>query len=165
MKLTLLLTLLGCAFLFLAIWAATITLPFKTLAGNFPKDVQKRLEPRINNLPMSANRFWGGLLTVFLLLCWLGVFVYGGFDGMRNNYGFWQYFIRFIIIAYGVKAFDIICLDYVLLTKTRFFQHYLSETEGCEGWKQFGYNRKQQLRQIIFMPFFCLALAWLFSSL
>ena len=47
MKLTLILTALDCVILFLAIWAATITLPFKALAGYFPKDVQKRLEPRI----------------------------------------------------------------------------------------------------------------------
>ena len=63
-------------------------------------------------------------------------------------------------------TFILTALDCVILfTKTRFFQHYLPETEGCEGWKQFGYNRKQQLRQIILMPFFCLALAWLLGSL
>ena len=45
------------------------------------------------------------------------------------------------------KAFDI--LDYILLTKTRFFQHYFPETEGCAGWQDFGYNRKQQTRQCI----------------
>ena len=42
-----------------------------------------------------------------------------------------------------IMAFDIICLDYFLLTKTRFFLYYFPETEGCAGWKDFGYNRKQ----------------------
>lgn len=49
-----------------------------------------------------------------------------------------------------------VCLDYILLTKTQFFQHYFPETKNCIGWKQFGYNRKQQIRQCIIIPVCCL---------
>ncbi len=37
------------------------------------------------------------------------------------------------------------------------------ETEGCEGWKQFGYNRKQQIRQCIIIPICCLLSALVFA--
>ena len=60
----------------------------------------------------------------------------------------------------GVKAFDIIVLDYILITKTQFFQHYIPETKGCAGYHSFGYNRKEQLRQILMMPFSAMLLAW-----
>ena len=62
-----------------------------------------------------------------------------------------------------IMAFDIICLDYFLLTKTRFFLHYFPETEGCAGWKDFGYNRKQQTRQCILSLSGSLITAWIFT--
>ena len=45
------------------------------------------------------------------------------------------------------------CLDWLLLTKPHFFQRFYPETEGCEGYHQFGFNRKEQLTRIILFPF------------
>ena len=39
------------------------------------------------------------------------------------------------------------------------------ETEGCEGWQQFGYNREQQTRQCIIIPICCLLSALVFAYL
>jgi hypothetical protein len=39
----------------------------------------------------------------------------------------------------------------------------MPETKGCAGWKQFGYNRKQQIRQCIIIPVCCLIGALIFS--
>ena len=99
MLLTIVLALTGCALLFLMIWEATVTMPFSALAKNFPLDVQERLKPRLESMPLTPK----------------------------------------------IKVFDIVGLDFFLLTKTRFFQHYLPQTEGCAGWKQFGYHRKGTL--------------------
>ena len=52
-------------------------------------------------------------------------------------------------------------LDYFLITKTQFFQHYIPETKGCAGYHSFGYNRKEQLRQILTQPFAALLIAWI----
>ena len=163
MGLTILLTFVMMALLFLMIWSATVTLPYKGLARNFPKDVQERLEPRLSNLPMSGKRIIGWIALILILLLMIGVFVWGGLDGISRGYGFWQLFLRFFIIGVGVKAFDIIGLDYFLLTKTRFFQHFFPETEGCAGWQDFGFNRKQQLQQIVMTPIFCLITAWILT--
>ena len=68
-------------------------------------------------------------------------------------------------MLYLLKAFDIICLDWLLLTKSHFFQHYYPETEGCAGYHQFGFNRKEQLTRIVLFPFLSLLLAWVCTLL
>jgi len=63
------------------------------------------------------------------------------------------------LILYIWKAFDIVCLDLLLLTKSHFFQHFYPETEGCAGYSQFGFNRKGQTIRIIVFPFVAAAFA------
>ena len=123
MGLTILLALAGCALLFFGIWGVTVTMPTKLLAKNFPEDVQARLKPRLDNLPMSPRRALGWGILVLFCLAYAGLFVVAGIDGLRRDYSFWQLFIRFLVIGGAIKAFDIGALDYFLLTKTRFFQH------------------------------------------
>ena len=152
MKLTILLSLTGCALLFFGIWDVTVTMPTKMLAKNFPKDVQERLQPRLEEWErqgMTPRRFLGWVILILFCLAYIGLFVFGGLDGLRRDFSFWQFFLRFLIIGCVIKAFDIGALDYFLLTKTHFFQHYFPETEGCAGWQDFGYNRKQQARQSV----------------
>ncbi|MBR1758497.1 MAG: hypothetical protein IJ744_07210 [Lachnospiraceae bacterium] len=152
MILTILLSLAGCALLFLGIWGVTVTMPTKLLAKNFPDDVQERLKPRLEEWErqgMSPRRFLGWIILILFCAGYIGLFVLGGIDGLHKDFSFWQFFLRFFIIGGVIKAFDIGALDYFLLTKTHFFQHYFPETEGCAGWQDFGYNRKQQTRQII----------------
>ena len=68
MILTVILTLVMMALLFLAILTATLTLPSKALINNFPEDIQERLEPRLNNLPMSGKRIFDIIGLDFILL-------------------------------------------------------------------------------------------------
>jgi heme/copper-type cytochrome/quinol oxidase subunit 1 len=151
------------ALLWLMIWSATVTLPTKSLAKNFPEDIQQALEPRLDALPVSGKRVLGMIILTVLLLGFIALFIIGGIDGMNNNFTYLDYLVRFLIMSYGVKAFDIIGLDFFLITRTHFFQHYFPETEGCAGWKRFGYNRKQQIKQIISMGIISLLLALFFS--
>ena len=39
------------------------------------------------------------------------------------------------------------------------------ETKGCAGYHSFGFNRKEQLKQIIAMPFAALLIAWVYTLL
>ena len=149
MVLTLVLSLLGCILLFLGIWGITVTLPTPILIKYFPVDVQERLKPRLESLPMSFKRVVGWFILIAFCVLYIVIFVYGAIDGINNGYNFGQFFLRFFLIGGIIKVFDIVCLDYFLLTKTHFFQHYFPETEGCIGWKRFGYNRKQQIRQCV----------------
>jgi hypothetical protein len=94
---------------------------------------------------------WGLAIISFLVM--IGAFVYGGYDGVMNGFGFRQYWLRFAVMLYLWKAFDIVCLDWLLLTKTHFFQHFYPETVGCTGYHQFGFNRKGQLIRLAVFPF------------
>ena len=60
-----------------------------------------------------------------------------------------RFFWRCLVILYIYKAFDLVFLDWVLLQKTRFFQHYYPETEGCAGYHS------------ILFPFISALIAWL----
>lgn len=165
MILTLILSLAGCVLLFLCIWGVTVTMPTALLAKNFPVDVQERLKPRLESLPMSFKRVVGWIILVAFCLLYIGIFVYGAIDGLHNGYTFFQFFLRFFLIGGIIKVFDIVCLDYFLLTKTHFFQHYYPETKDCIGWKRFGYNRKQQIRQCVAIVLLSLITAFICSLL
>lgn len=166
MWLTILLALAGCALLFFGIWGVTVTMPTKLLAKNFPEDVQERLQPRLEGWEcqgMSPRRFLGWIILIMFCAAYIGLFALGGIDGLHKGFSFWQFFLRFLIIGGVIKAFDIGVLDYFLLTKTHFFQHYFPETEGCAGWQDFGYNRKQQARQSVMILFGSILTAWIFT--
>ena len=163
MILTLILSLTGCILLFLCIWGVTVTMPTGLLVKNFPEDVQESLRPRIESLPMSPKRILGWIILIVFLAGYISLFIIGGMDGKKHGFTFLRFFARFITVGAVIKAFDIICLDYLLLTKTHFFQRFFPETEGCAGWKAFGYNRKQQIRQCILILIGSLITAWIFT--
>ena len=162
---TLMLSAAGCVLLFMGIWGATVTMPTALLAKNFPEDVQERLRPRLERLPMSPKRVLGWIILALLVAGYLALFIIGGIDGLKQNFTFGQFFLRFFTIGAVIKVFDIVALDWFLLTKTHFFQHYFPETEGCAGWQDFGYNRKQQLRQCAVIVIGSAVAAWVSTLL
>lgn len=165
MLLTVVLSLIGCAAFFLMILGVTVTLPSPKLISFFPEDVQERLRPRVENKPVTFKRFMGWVILAAFCLLYIGIFVYGASDGLKNGFSFWLFLLRFLIIGVSMKVFDIVFFDWFILTKTGFFQHFFPETEGCAGWKEFGFNRKQQIRQCIFIPVCCLICAVICSLL
>ena len=159
---TVILSLSGCVLLFLGIWGVTVTMPTALLAKNFPEDVQEKLRPRLESLPMSPKRALGWVVLALFVAGYLALFIIGGIDGLKRGFTFWQFFLRFFAIGAVIKAFDILALDWFLLTKTHFFQHYFPETEGCAGWQDFGYNRRQQARQCVMIVLGSAFTAWVF---
>jgi hypothetical protein len=151
MKLTLLLAAALMVSLTGLIYAAVALIQNPILFKTAPKDIQAAAEEHPERFPGAHLTGW--ILAVFFLLLMIGAFVYGGYDGIRNGFGFWQFFLRYVLMLYLWKAFDIICLDWLLLTKSHFFQRYYPETAGCAGYHQFGFNRKEQLIRIAVFPF------------
>ena len=156
---TLVLTLLMCALLFLMVWSAAYFLPWKKLMDFFPEDIREKAMD--HQPPFRSAPVFGWICMILCMLGFVGVIVCGAWDGILKDFTFGQFLVRFLIILFGVKAFDIIVLDYFLITKTRFFQHYLPETEGCAGYHSFGFNRKEQIRQCVMLPFAALLTAWI----
>ena len=159
MTITIILTLIMCALLFLMIWAAAYFYPWERLLEFFPEDIEEKAKQ--HKPPFTAAPAIGWSIMVLCMLGFIGVIVYGGWDGVQRGYSFAQFLVRFLAMLFGVKAFDIIGLDYILITKTQFFQHYIPETKGCAGYHNFGFNRKEQIRQCIMLPFVALLTAWL----
>ena len=165
MLLTAVLSLAGCIAFFLMILGVTVTLPSPMLISFFPEDVQERLRQRVENKPMTFKRAMGWVILAAFCLFYIGIIVYGASDGIKNGYSFWQFLLRFLIIGASIKVFDIVFFDYFILTRTRFFQHFFFLLEGCKGWKDFGFNRKQQIRQCIVISVCCLICAFICTLL
>ena len=159
MIVTLLLSLILMAALFMMILAAVAFIQSKKLFGSAPKDIQDTITEHEERFP--GARLFGWILLIFAVFTLLGAFLYGAWNGIQNEYSLMTFFGRFLIMLYLLKAFDILFLDWFLLTKSHFYQHYFPETEGCAGYHQFGFNRKEQLRSIVLSPFIALLLAWI----
>ncbi len=97
MIVTILLTLCSIVLLCLMILAATVFMPYRGLAKNFPKDVQEALRPRLDEIDKQpkAPRIFGGALIVIMCLMFVGVFIFGGIDGRKNGFTFGQHLLRF----------------------------------------------------------------------
>ncbi len=149
--LTLQLSLVLIIALCLLLYAAVALIQNRKLFTSAPKDIQAAAKDHPERFHGAHALGWK--LAVISILAMTGAFLHGGYDGIQNGFTFRQHFLRFIMMLYIWKAFDIICLDWLLLTKSHFFQHYYPETEGCEGYHQFGFNRREQLIRIIVFPF------------
>lgn len=158
MLMTLLLSFIFIAAVCLLLYAAVALIQNKKLFTSAPKDIQAAATDHPERFRGAHALGW--ILAVLSLILMIGAFVYGGCDGVKNGFTFRQFFLRFIIMLYLFKAFDIICLDWLLLTKSHFFQHFYPETEGCAGYRRFGFNRKGQRIRIAVFPVVSLILAW-----
>ena len=159
MLLTLLLSLVLILALCLLLYAAVALIQNRKLFTSAPKDIQAAAKDHPERF--RGAHLLGWKLAVLSVLMMAAAFLYGGHDGVRRGFGFWQHFARFLTMLWLWKAFDIVCLDWLLLTKSRFFQRYYPETEGCEGYRQFGFNRKGQIARIVLFPFVAALLAWI----
>ncbi len=158
MKMTMLLAITFIMSVCLALYAAVALIQDRRFFTTAPKDIQAAAIEHPERFPGAHLLGW--ILAVISLFLMTGVFVYGGYDGIRNGFSFWQLTGRFALILYLWKAFDIICLDWYLLTKSHFFQRYYPETEGCKGYDSFGFNRKEQIIRLIVFPFAAMAMAF-----
>ncbi|MBR0277084.1 MAG: hypothetical protein IJQ50_01305 [Clostridia bacterium] len=158
MLLTLILSLTVILSVLLMLYSAVALIQKKALFPSAPKDIQAVIRDRKKERFKGA-RILGVILLVISMLGFAGAFLYGAIDGIHNDFSVWQFFLRFSVIFYIYKTFDIICLDWLLLTKLHFFQHYYPETNGCEGYRKFGFNRKSQIMKIILFPFISFAAA------
>lgn len=109
--------------LFLMILAAVALIQSKKLFKSAPKDLQAEHAERFR-----GARTLGWIILIVCAFLFLDAFVYGGWDGVRREYSFWQFTARFLAMLYLMKAFDILLLDWFLLTKSHFFQHFYPET-------------------------------------
>ena len=148
MLLTIFLAIVFCAAITLMLLSAVAFIQKKEFFSSAPKEAQEVLLPRTGELFYGA-RIIGWTLMVFSVLMILGVGVISIWDGFRSGFIFWQFFLRFVIIFTIYKIYDMVCFDYFLLCKFRFFQHYYPEVSSVYNGRKYGYNIKSQLLKLL----------------
>ena len=163
MKITILATLMIMAAYFLVLYGAVGFIQDKRFFSSAPKE-------NLAAIPDKKERFPGAHLIGWLIegiavLLFIGAAVLAAEDGIRKNFGFFQFFVRFLIMLYCMEIYDIFFFDWFLLCRSNFFPHFYPELKGIVGPQMFGYNRKAHIRHfVIYLPV-CAAAAWLCTLL
>lgn len=107
----------------------------------------------------------GWIIIAIALLLFAGALVLGVWDGVKNNFGFLNFFGRFIAVLYVMEIYDIFFFDWYLLCRSGFFPHFYPELKGVVGPHMFGYNKKQHfIHFLVYIPACALA-AWICTLL
>ena len=148
MLLTIFLAIVFCGAITLMLLSAVTFIQNNKFFSSAPKEAQEVLIPRDQELFYGARTI-GWTLMVFSILMILGVGIISIWDGYRSGFSFRQFFLRFVMIFTIYKLYDMICFDYFLLCKFRFFQYYYPEVEEVYKNRKYGYNIKSQLLKLL----------------
>ena len=159
--LTLFLALVFCAAITVVLVSAVAFIQDIRFFSSAPKEAQKVLKPRTEEVFYGA-RAMGWVMMVISMLVILGVGVISIWDGVRNDFTFGQFFLRFLLIFTIYKAYDMIFFDWFLLCKFRFFQFYFPEVGSVYNGRKYGYNIKSQLlKLLVIFPAASALAAWI----
>ena len=98
MKLTLLLALVFILSVCLLLYAAVALIQDRRFFTTAPKDIQAVAFDHPERFPGAHILGWVLAIISFILMT--GVFVCGGYDGLRQGFSFWQFTVRFALILY-----------------------------------------------------------------
>ena len=133
--------------------------PTKLFMRFLPRDIRDAAQDHPD--PPRARRILGYLLTAVLAVAYLGAIVWIGADALRRGCGFWQTFGRYLLFFYGYKVFDILAQDQYLVSRKKYFLRFFPETKDCKSWDDRSFNRSNQIKRLIALPFVCALAAWL----
>ena len=151
MIMTAITTLMMMAAYFLLLYGGVAFIQDKKFFSSAPKEIVEAVPQRKERFPGAHVIGW--MIIVIAFLTFLGAFLLGAWDGIMNHFGFTVFFVRFLVMLYGMEVFDIIFFDWVLLCHSGFFPHYYPEVKDIVGPHLFGYNWKTHLLHfIIYIP-------------
>lgn len=151
MLVTLLLSAVLMAALFLMLYAAVALVQDKRLFSSAPKEIRAVVLPKAERFP--GARALGFVLLGVAVLLFPAAFYIGAADGVKHHYTFFRLFLRFAAMLYLLKAFDVLFFDYVLLCRSGFFSRYYPEVAPLVGPHLFGFNKKEHLTHALaFIP-------------
>ena len=161
MLLTIFLAVVFCAAITLMLLSAVAFIQKKELFSSAPREAREAILPREKELFYGARTI-GWTLMIFSFIMILGVGVIAIWDGFRSGFTFWQFFTRFVLIFTIYKVYDMVCFDYFLLMKFRFFQYYYPETQRALSGRKYGFNLKSQLlKLLVIFPAASAIAAWI----
>ena len=146
-------------FYFLLLYGGVAFVQDKKFFSSAPKEVYDAVPDRKERF--RGAHIIGRIIITCVLLIFLSAFILGAWNGIHNDFNFIQFFIRFLIMLYGMETFDIVFFDWVLLCHSNFFPHFYPEVKNIVGPHLFGFNRKTYIMHyIVYIPI-CVALAWI----
>jgi len=161
MLLTVFLALVFCGAITLLLVSAVAFVQDTRLFSSAPREARALLKPRKEELFHGA-RTMGWVMMIISALTILGVGVISIWDGLRSDYTFWQFFLRFVLIFTVYKAYDMVFFDWFLLCRFHFFQHYYPEAAPALRNRRYGFNLKSQLlKLLIIFPAVAAIAAWI----
>ena len=165
MLMTLFLAIVFCAAITLMLISAVTLIQNEKFLSSAPKEALELLKPRNDEVFFGARAMGWVLMTISILMI-LGVGAVSIWDGFRNGFSFFQFFLRFVLIFTLYKAYDMIFFDWFLLCRSRFFQHYYPEVSPVYNGRKYGYNLKSQLlKLLVIFPAASALAAWICSML
>ena len=106
MLITIITTLMLMLAYFLILYAGVGFIQDKRFFGSAHKDILAVVPDRKERFKGAHTIGW--IILVFAFLMYPAAFILGGWDGVRNGFGFLKFFFRFIIMLYGMETFDIL---------------------------------------------------------
>ena len=161
MLLTVFLAIVFCGAITLLLVSAIAFVQDTRLFSSAPKEARVLLKPRKEELFHGA-RTMGWVMMILSALVILGAFVIAVWDGLRSDYTFRQFFLRFVLIFTIYKAYDMVFFDWFILCRFHFFQHYYPETAPALQNRRYGFNLKSQLlKLLVVFPAVSAIAAWI----
>lgn len=162
MLITFLLSVMMMAGLFLMLLAGVGFIQQYKFFSSAPKEVRDAV-PKTKPERFKGQHAIGWVMIVISFALMGGAVVLGAWNGISNDFSFWQFYLRFFLMLLLLKAFDVGFFDWVLLSNAgfNFFQHFYPECKPVLGRYLFGYNWKTHLLHVIlFIPGVAL-LSWI----
>lgn len=163
MILTIVLAVVMMAGLFLMLWGAVGFVQNKKFFSSAPREALEVIQPKEERF--NGQHIVGWIMLILSLLLMGGALIYGAYDGIKNGFGFWQFFARFAVMLLLLKAYDVLFFDYYLLCRSGFFPHYYPEVKLIYGPHLFGFNKKSHIVQAALIIVGSLIAAWVCTLL
>ena len=112
-----------------------------------PDDI-KEMASKMPDQPAWVNAL-GVLILVVGFAGVAAVLAWAVRDTLETKMSFWETFLRFLILFEGYKLFDVVCFDYLMLTKLKLPVRIYPETAGFKAYDSFGFNAKSQIGKAV----------------
>jgi hypothetical protein len=111
-----------------------------------PKEVQKKctLPPMTKKKKTAAYMLYAVFGTAFIAyLVYMIIAAYGA-----ETTSYWIIFLHYFIVINIVHFFDVIVLDWLIICKItpKFLYKVFPGTEDCQGYKEFGFNKLEHVK-------------------
>lgn len=160
MKMTIIATLMIMLGYFLILYGAVAFIQEKRFFGSAPKEIQAVI-PEKREERFRGAHIVGWLIIAVALSLFAGAFFLGAWDGIKNEFRFVGFFVRFLTMLSIMELYDIVFFDWVLLCHSNFFPHFCPECKGLVGPHLFGFNKKTHILHFAMYIPICAIIAWI----